>query len=152
MIYPNFHTYFSIGRICFGKTIIYIRPQSMEGNIPFTVFFVSGDLGAAQSSGNQNFYTLCSCFDGPSHCLLHGSSESYSFFQCLGYAFCCKLGIEFSSSNFFYIDGNPFLCHFFKFPLELFDPVSGSAYYHTGFARQNDYPHLVFCSSFNDYS
>ena len=115
----HFYTDQAVGGFGFCKAIVDVRSQGMQGNPALFVPFRPGHLGTTQSSGTDNFDTLCAESHGRRHTSFHGPSEGNPTLNLQGNVFSHKLRIDLRFSNFLNIDENFLGNQRFQIPLEL---------------------------------
>src|SRR6056297_396700 len=118
---PHFNTDDSIGGVSFGKAVVDVRAQGVQGHTAFTLPFRPGDFSTAQSAGAGNLDPLCAKFLRDSDSPFHGPTQCNTSFKLGGDIFGDKLGIGFGTTDFIHLDGEIGLKLVTKLTAQFFD-------------------------------
>ena len=105
-INPNFNSNFTIGGVCFSKTIIDIRSQCLQRNGSLAVELSTSDISTAQTTRTAGLDTHSTRLHGSAHAGLHCTSEGYTVLQLLSNVLSYQLCISVRSLDLFNVNHN----------------------------------------------
>src|SRR5699024_9474633 len=101
LVYQNLDTNNSVGRMCFGGTVINVRTQGMQRHAAFAIPFGTCNFDTIETSNAHDFDALGTQAHCILHCVFHGTTEHNTTLELLSNRVSNQLCIGFRLADFF---------------------------------------------------
>src|SRR5690606_33081549 len=125
----------AVSRLGFGRTVVDVGAQGVQGHTAFAVPFGTSDFDAVQATRAHDLDALGAKAHGVLHGALHGAAELDALFKLLGDGIGHQLGVGFRLADLFDVDVHRHAHQTLQVGLEAFDVLAALANHHARTSR-----------------
>src|SRR5690606_2282798 len=137
LVDPHFDADDAVSRLGFGRAVVDIGAQGVQGHTAFAIPLGTGDFDAVQATRAHDLDALGAKTHGVLHGAFHGAAELDALFELLGDGIGHQLCVGFGLADLFDVDVHRHAHQTLQIRLEVLDVLAALADHHTRTSRVN---------------